>query len=97
MLKKMFVGMMIGLSVCSMSSVGAAPPKATKKLGSPISKYNIKPGDVIAVEVNILGTTKIVLVYVHKDMSADYMYNGKLYPFPLVDLDSFVWAFYIKK
>lgn len=97
MLKKMFIGMMIGLSLCSMSSVSAAPPKVTKKLGNPISKYNIKPGDVIAVEVNILGTTKIVLVYVHKDMSADYMYNGKLYPFPLVDLDSFVWAFYIKQ
>lgn len=93
MLKKFIVGLVIGCSLVG-SFVEAAP---VKKRPQSTQNHNFKPGDVLAVQMNILGKTQIVLVYIHDNLSADYMYNGQLYPFPLVDLDNFVWAFYIKK
>lgn len=92
MLNKFIVGLIIGSSFVG-SFVAAAP---IKKKQISIQNHDFKAGDVIAVEMNILGKKTIVLVYVHSNGTADYMHNGKLYPFSLATLDSFVWAYYIK-
>lgn len=93
MLNKFIVGLIIGSSFVS-SFVAAAP---IRKKQISIQNQDFKAGDVIAVEMNIIGKKTIVLVYVHSNGTADYMHNGKLYPFSLATLDSFVWAYYIKK
>lgn len=92
MIKKIFVALMIGCGLFSTyTECHAALPKKYANISG------IKPGDVIAVEMKLLGKTQIVLVYVQDGLFADYMYRGKLYPFILADLDKYTWAFYIKK
>ena len=90
MIKKIFVALAIGCGLFSFTECSAAPKKFAN-----IS--NIKPGDVIAVQMTLMGKTQIVLVYVQEGLFSDYMYKGQLYPFILTDLDKYVWAFYIKK
>lgn len=90
MIKKIFVALAIGCGLFSFTECYAAPKKFAN-----IS--NIKPGDVIAVQMNLMGKTQIVLVYVQEGLFSDYMYKGQLYPFILTDLDKYTWAFYIKK
>jgi len=92
MIKKIFVALAIGCGLFSFTECYAAP----KKFANIPNISNIKSGDVIAVQMNLMGKTQIVLVYVQNGF-ADYMYDGKLYPFMLRDLDKYVWAFYIKK
>ena len=93
MIKKIFVALTIGCGLFSTYTecYAATAPKKYANISG------IKSGDVIAVEMKILGKPQIVLVYVHDGLFADYMYNGQLYPFLLVDLDKYPWAFYIKK
>ena len=91
MIKKIFVALMIGCGLFSTYTECHAAPKKFANISG------IKPGDVIAVEMKILGKLQIVLVYVHDGLFADYVYNGQLHPFILTDLDKYVWAFYIKK
>lgn len=93
MFNKFIVALIIGSSLIGPFAAEAA----IKKKPVPIQNQDFKAGDVIAVEMNILGKKTIVLVYVHSNGTADYMHNGKLYPFSLATLDSFVWAYYIKK
>ena len=88
MIKKIFVALAIGCGLFSFTECEAAPKKYSNISG-------IKSGDVIAVQMTIMGKTQIVLVFVQNGF-ADYMYNGQLYPFMLTDLDKYVWAFYIK-
>jgi len=91
MIKKIFIALAIGCGLFSgFTECDAAPKKYSNISG-------IKSGDVIAVQMTIMGKTQIVLVYVHDGLFADYMYNGQLYAFILSDLDKYTWAFYIKQ
>lgn len=91
MIRKIFVALVIGCGLFSTYTECHAAPKKYANISG------IKAGDVIAVEMKILGKPQIVLVYVQEGLFADYMYRGKLYPFVLADLDKYTWAFYIKK
>ncbi len=90
MIKKIFVALAIGCGLFSGITECYAAPKKFANIS------NIKSGDVIAVQMTLMGKTQIVLVFVQNGF-ADYMYNGQLYPFMLRDLDKYTWAFYIKK
>ncbi len=91
MIKKIFVALAIGCGLFSSFTECYAAPKKFANIS------NIKPGDVIAVQMTLMGKTQIVLVYVQEGLFSDYMYKGQLYPFMLRDLDKYTWAFYIKK
>jgi len=70
---------------------GFAPKKPAVK-----KSLTIKPGDVLAVEVMLNGKVQIILVRVRTDGTMYYIVNGQEIPFPAVDLDNFLWEFYIK-
>lgn len=93
MFRKFFVCLIIGSTLCCSVATAAT----VKKKPSSTKSYNFKPGDVLAVEVSLNGKVQIILVRVRDDLSMYYVQNGNEIPFPLVDLDNFVWAFYIKK
>ena len=95
-MKKFILPFLFAASLfCCCPEVNAAAPQ--KKPSHPIfSRYNIKPGDVLVVEMWYNNKPILMLVRVNNDYNMDYFFNGKIYSFQPADLDVFDWEFYIK-
>ena len=89
MLKKI----MTGLVICS-CLFGGVPSYAVISKTPVVKKTSPQPGDILAVEVYLDGKLRIILVYVNFDGTMEYVYNGKVYPFPAADLNEYQWAYY---
>ena len=92
-MKKFLYSLCIISLICGANITDAAPPKKPKNV---VQKYNIKPGDVMVVEVVLNGQIELILVRVRDDLIMYHIKNGVDHPFPVADLDVFRWAFYIK-
>lgn len=57
-------------------------------------KYDLQAGDILAVTVNLGGKDQIIFVMVQADWTMDYVYAGKIYPFPAADLEEYQWVLF---
>ena len=83
------------LVICGCLFGGVPSYAGLSKSPTVTKKASPKPGDILAVEVSIEGKLQIILVYVNFDGSMEYVYNGKVYPFPAADLNEYQWAYYV--
>jgi hypothetical protein len=90
-MNKLVAGFVVCMSLMFSNGIIAAPVDNRPAV---VMKYDLKVGDILVVEANIGGVTQYIFVMINPDWSTDYVYGGKLYPFPIADLDKYKWLLF---